>query len=270
MARWFKHSALASMEMPVRDILAKYGYAGVGVYWMIVERVALSEGEFTFVDLVRQFKCKAFTSSKIKELIFNFGCFDVSDKGKVTLRADSDSSSDSSDAFFDRGKGEGNSSNARTRNREDKKREEERERRVPAPSTVVPLGHRMRMDWVDEMKGRKGDVYFEMVCMKSGFGRLLSRYWDVAWDMYRSQVVLLGKDKDYCSESDVKTHFMYFVTHSPTHGEVMAALKEIADSNEDTDYMSTYTGPPLPEDAPPRPSHTAVYNENRNEWVEPR
>ncbi|MCQ2213762.1 MAG: hypothetical protein MJZ36_09000, partial [Bacteroidaceae bacterium] len=36
------------------------------------------------------------------------------------------------------------------------------------------------------------------------------------------------------------------------------------------DFMSTYFGPPLPDNAPPRPSHTAYFNFGSDKWEEPR
>ena len=126
---WFKHSVTASLELPVSQILAQYGYYGVGVFWTIMERVCMSEGQFTVADLQRQFANKGFGANKVKEIILGFGAFKLDAHARVSP-AESDENPQSDCGTIAKRSQKVPPSNARTYNnktRKDKEKEEDKE-----------------------------------------------------------------------------------------------------------------------------------------------
>ena len=89
--KWFKHSALASLQTPIRSIKEKYGYAGLGIFWCIVEAVYLNEGQLTIGEIKRMFWNKHFTKTKIEDILMGFGCFKFDTMSRVSLSEDSPS-----------------------------------------------------------------------------------------------------------------------------------------------------------------------------------
>lgn len=119
----------------------------------------------------------------------------------------------------------------------------------------------------------------ERVCMKSGFGPLLIKYFKEALEIFKDHVVLYGKEKTLNNQEDARSYFTnYTRAGKPTSKELHNALlaldaQQKAAAPPDAyryeqriEGRRTYLGCPIPEDAPPRPNGTTFWNEETHTW----
>jgi len=242
----------------------------------------MSDGQFTVAELQRMFCSRKFGKDAVRALIMDYGCFALDTHARVALANNPapDSAPDSvpdsaPDSVPD------THSNARTHLKTEKEKREDKNNNTPkSPHVVVVddgvdaamVSRKSCRDWIGEFLDRKNTEYCETVCQKSGFSTLLYNHWTDALDIFATHLKGTGDIDMRCTESEFKRHFNFYVTNVTTGARLQKCLTDLSqwEQKESTDYMSTYSGPPLPDDAPPRPSHTAMYNPNSGQWVEPR
>ena len=294
--KWFKHSVTASLELPVSQILAQYGYYGVGVFWTIMERVCMSEGQFTVADLQRQFANKGFGANKVKEIILGFGAFKLDAHARVSP-AESDENPQSDCGTIAKRSQKVPPSNARTYNnktRKDKEKDEDDNKRSSS-STSGPI--RIEDPDAEPLKeavlAKNGQHPLHMyeegfinapvlkpewfADMKAKFGaksEQLEKYWTDVVDIFRREYVCKGLWDKPVTEGMAYNYLYHFVClFQDTKAMVLEAINQYSEHDRkqtNDDFMSTYFGPPLPDNAPPRPSHTAYFNFGSDKWEEPR
>ena len=304
--KWFKHSANASRELPIREIIQKYGYHGIGVFWCIMEHVVLTDGTCTVAELQRMFASRKYGNDFVRSLIFDYGCFVVNTHAQVRLSDELPTVSTSNGAVNGTSNGAVNGttngtvndvSNARTCNnktRKDKEKEEDKETAAAVKKAAAandPVGIKIededRVAVAEAILREQGmermcDIFKQLysakrlfpqwqnqVCIKSGFGILLDKYWTIAVDMLQSFIIVHGKWEEFITVSRLQAFAQkYMCEWQDTRLELNKALTEQSNKDKADDFMSTYFGRPLPDDAPPRPSHTADWD--GGEWYEPR
>ena len=121
----------------------------------------------------------------------------------------------------------------------------------------------------------------ELACMKSGYSTLLVRHFDEAVRLFGEHVVLYGNQHQMHNVSDVQRYFVNFVASgSRTSKELYAKLQALERERQQgtenpyryeqrIDGRRCYMGCPLPDDAPPRPSPKAIWNNLAGCWHEP-
>lgn len=121
----------------------------------------------------------------------------------------------------------------------------------------------------------------ELACMKSGYSDLLMKYFDEAVKLFGQHVVLYGNQHQIHDVSDVQKYFVNFVasgsrTSKELHDKLQALERKRQQNNDNLyryeqciDGRRCYMGCPLPDDAPPRPSPKAIWNEREAYWYEP-
>ena len=121
----------------------------------------------------------------------------------------------------------------------------------------------------------------ELACMKSGYPKLLMEHFDEAVQLFGEHVVLYGNQYRMGDVSDVQKYFVNFVASgSRTSKELYARLQSLERKRQETaenlyryeqriDGKRCYMGCPLPDDAPPRPSPKAIWNNLEAYWYEP-
>lgn len=308
--KWFKHSTNATREIPIRDILARYGYHGVGVFWCLVEHVILTAGECTVAELQRMFCTRRFGKDFVKSLILDYDCFITDAHARVSLNPALSCASVEPDkgrtgkingAVNGVANGTVNGvangvtpTHARNidkdKNRIEKEATAKKAAAASSPSMVmmedpdmdgvkkyakVLQGEKKLSEWFDSFvdAAQKYPQWHEMVLMRSGYPIMLRDYWNMAMDMFKSFRICRGEWDNYVTETQAKKYIYNFLVEWPeTKQDVISELGERKrkDAHINTDYMSTYSGPPVPDDAPPRPSHTAFYNFADDVWEEPR
>ncbi|MBQ0046096.1 MAG: DUF4373 domain-containing protein [Prevotellaceae bacterium] len=282
--KWFKHSALASREVPIRDIKDKYGYHGLGVFWCIVEDIMMTKGKTTLGELKAKYRGNHFSRVKVESIIRDFGCFKIDSFTYVTVKGNflDESHDGSHDGSHDiacafkreeeiRKEKEVVKKNDDDNGGNENDNENQNENQNHNGNRRDGLRMRTKRDWCFNMQAYNGE-YREVVCMKSRFSMLLNKRWADAINYFACHLMMIGEIDMFCTETEFKRHFSIFVTNEVTGKalhEAMEAL-ENEERQKSPDFMSTYFGPPLPDDAPPRPSHTAVFDFNFKRWEEPR
>jgi len=285
--KWFKHFTLASSSEPLRSLIDKHSYTGIGVFWSIMEIVCLSDSMFTVDTIVKMLASKHLSKKKVEDIICNYGIFEVDDRNRVSVSeafieaADSAVSAENGITAGENARVDPEEIESNVRARIDKKREDkevevEEEKKNDAADDIKNLddGHwHKKGDWLAKLAQEVG-IYRETLCMKAvGWSSMLNKWWRNAVEMYREHITLQGKEDDVCGYDEVKSHFFYYITNGTTSPLVRQYLKDLereSKADEPEDFMKTYFGPELPEDAPPRPSHTAIFDFGDNKWIEPR
>lgn len=275
--KWFKHSALASKEMPVRGIKEKYGFYGVGIFWSIIEMVHLYDGKLTLKDLKQLYCNSRFSQAKIEEIIRESECLQLDNKMHVLFVKKHTAFTQllpSNACAIEREEEIRKEKEVVKKNDDDNggnENDNENQNQNHNGNRRDDLRMRTKRDWCFNMQAYNGE-YREVVCMKSRFSMLLNKRWTDAINYFACHLMMIGEIDMFCTETEFKRHFSIFVTNEVTGKalhEAMDALEK-EERIKSSDFMSTYFGPPLPDDAPPRPSHTAVFDFNFRRWEEPR
>lgn len=153
--------------------------------------------------------------------------------------------------------------------------EKEEEKTAAADPSVQSL--RPWQELVDSL--RPDSEWAEVACMKSGYGRLLAKYFSAAVQQFKQHVLLYGKGGGLLTLSDVHQYFANYTasgsrTSNALH-EVLLKLDAAAQSSSPDPYRHeqriggrrTYMGCPIPDNAPPRPDGTAIWNVRTEQWV---
>ena len=115
-----------------------------------------------------------------------------------------------------------------------------------------------------EMAADRGE-WHEMVCMKSGYGTLLHKYWEQAVTQWHQHVISYSTDSDVYSLQRARYYFNSFVKLSTKTGQDLKALLEVMEART---TQSVTEAEALPPGAPPRPSPKAIWNPAKEEWCE--
>lgn len=123
-------------------------------------------------------------------------------------------------------------------------------------------------------------IWVETACMKSGYSVLLAQHFQEAVGIFKQHILLYDKGKDLLNISDIRRYFANFITPgsltSKRLQEELLRLDRNARKNTVNPYRHeqhingkrTYLGCPIPNNAPPRPSDTAFWNEAMHTWSE--
>lgn len=301
--KWFKHSTLASKEVPVRDIRNKYGFYGLGIFWCIMEDVCLNEGRLTVGDLKRMYCSSRFSSTKVEDIILGFGCFKLDAHACVSvddnLIANMRSNEHAANTQQAHSSNTAVLSNARTYNREDKEKKR-KDNITTKPPTVGPVvidggdddiefkynlsSYRLNVDIENALKSlynapladrQKLDIDYH-------YDGMLVRNWIAVVDEFIKYWRAFHSNTKLQNISTLHTYFSGYIHKERKTGERLYAFLQAEEAmrrnaererqmeESKCDFMSTYFGPPLPDNAPPRPSHTAYFNFGSDRWEEPR
>ena len=118
----------------------------------------------------------------------------------------------------------------------------------------------------------------EVALMRSRFGPLIARNWEVAMEAFRRHVIANCRESDIRSVDDAKRYFLYYVTNPVTGPLLRQTLEEHerrhpglnAYRHEDPGSKPgnrRYNGMPLPDDAPPRPTARSDWDYTNGGWI---
>ncbi|WP_303006322.1 DUF7833 domain-containing protein [Bacteroides congonensis] len=128
---------------------------------------------------------------------------------------------------------------------------------------------------VDELAASR--TYMELAGQHSGLGLLFLEHQQQVIMLFKNHIRLYGKGGELLFLEDVRRYFSnYVAAGSPTCGRLrdvlLQELKE-RDSGNMSRFESiaggqrTYLGHVIPDDAPPRPDSSAVWDDVRKRWV---
>lgn len=277
--KWFKHNAMASYADDLLLIREELGFAGLGMYWQIMEILSLHNGRYSLRQIL-MLKCKGFPERKVWRVIELADALSVDQQGYVQLvKAEQGMSKELCSAVAQPDLAEQNDP-MRTREEENRiEREiekEEAEEEKPAADAAVQneeaqkqTGHSIAQvrAWLLDEHNR---VWREPMMMRSGYSMLLNRHWPQAVEFFISHLLAQDKLSNMVNEHDTRQYFSNFSKLSVASGRgLMDHLSALAQQQIAAPGAQS-TGPPLPEGAPPRPSPTAVWNYATDSWTELR
>ena len=122
----------------------------------------------------------------------------------------------------------------------------------------------------------------EVVCMQSGYGTLLMRHWETAIGQFALHITAYGTGRQIRSINDAQYYFNSFVKLTTASGKALkgalekleACLQSEADRSnpylyeEHINGIRYANGCPIPSQAPPRPSPSAVWDDASDTWNE--
>ena len=134
-------------------------------------------------------------------------------------------------------------------------------------SSFVPTWER----YIDELKD--DEQWMELVAMRSGLKQQFYTLFPRIVESFKCHVRAIGNEGHIVSSGDAKHYFWFFMNpSSPTYKNLILELQKPVDKGkhkyEDRDPTTgqrSYCGVPIPDDAPPRPNHQAVWCDGK--WV---
>ncbi len=339
---WFKHNFYASIDPRMRMLKKKLGYAGVGIYWEIVEYIESCRGIYPRNALYSMICTKRITRRIVDEVLDDFFLFETNEEGRVCLsdivagecdkeylkelmmaKAAEICSEETTEPSNSEEKGAqkitgdtpdcgremtGDTPNcgqktagypvsqgARVKNRREENRlDDDDDLRVacatlpsspssptPAQSTPDAPPKASWMKHVEPLR-QENTSWQETVCMKSGYGNLLRRRWQQAIDEFVKHIIEHDQGFSIHTSHDARYYFASYARQTVRSGQKLKDTLQQADDHDNAERQSQdpyryeqlidgnryANGCPIPAEAPPRPTSTAVWNEATGEWSE--
>ena len=121
------------------------------------------------------------------------------------------------------------------------------------------------------------ESYMELAGQRSGLGQLFLDHRKLIIRLFKEHIQLYGKTADLLFLDDMKRYFSNFIAEGSTscHKLREKLLMEIRKENSEDDSRfennvngkRTYLGHLIPDDAPPRPSASAVWDDVKKKWM---
>ena len=287
--QYIPHEVSMRNTSEVMNLIEKEGMEGYGIYWALMEYLRTQDDYIGDIEvlksLARQLRVRL---PKLKRIMENYGLFSCTEttflspklvevmkpfedrrarieaykrqKQKDNSLETSDVSSKKSDIVSFEGKGEGKGKV--TTSKEEKSG-------VGVVDTVPTTLAWER--YVDELANEQ--QWIEVMAMRSGLGLVFVNRFPEVLKHFKLHVQAVGNEKDIQSPSDAKRYFCFYNTPgSKPFRQLVDELQKPIDKGkykyEDRDPATgqrSYCGVPIPDDAPPRPNHQAVWCEGK--WV---
>ena len=294
-SNWFKHPLGLSNDKRLAQLLQEEGVKGYGTYLYLIEILSQQEDCSLSFHQLPLFERKGFHRRymelivrKYPELFIVEGddfCSAIDFGSSCTrsaqrLRTSYVEPKQNTPKSDNRLNNSNVNTSSRTHVREEKNREEKNHLQKDVVAAKRELVENERFG--ELLHGLTlQSSWGELACMKSGYSTLLDRHFDEAVRLFGEHVVLYGNQHQMHNVSDVQRYFVNFVASgSRTSKELYAKLQALERERQQDaenlyryeqciDGRRCYMGCPLPDDAPPRPSPKAIWNEHEAYWYEP-
>ena len=292
--QYIPHEVSMRNTSEVMNLIEKEGMEGYGIYWALMEYLRTQDDYIGDIEvlksLARQLRVRL---PKLKRIMVNYGLFSCTettflspklvevmkpfedrrarieaykrDKQKQNSLVISDVSSEKSDivSFEVKGKGEGKGKEERKTTSSLKEKDDD----GLVPVSITPAWER----YVDELRHEQS--WIEIMAMRSGLGKAFVQRFDKVLQLFKEHVQAVAHESHIVSPSEAKRYFCFFNTPgSATFQKLVDEFHKPADKgkykHEDRDPTTgkrSYCGVPIPDDAPPRPNHQAVWCDGK--WV---
>ena len=292
--QYIPHEISMRSTSEVMNLIENEGMEGYGIYWAIMEYLRVQDGYTgdiqSLKSLARQLRVRL---PKLKRIMENYGLFSCTettflspklvevmkpfedrrarieaykrDKQKQNSLEISEVSSKKSDivSFEVKGKGEGKGKEERKTTSSLKEKDDD----GLVPVSITPAWER----YVDEL--RHEQLWIEIMAMRSGLGKAFVQRFDKVLQLFKEHVQAVAHESHIVSPSEAKRYFCFFNTPgSATFQKLVDEFHKPADKgkykHEDRDPTTgkrSYCGILIPDDAPPRPNHQAVWCDGK--WV---
>ena len=297
--QYIPHEISMRNTTEVINLIEKEGSAGYGIYWALMEYLRVQDGYIGDIQalkpLKRQLKIR---QTKLDKVLRGYGLFVCNgntfyspklnevmkpfeqrrakieaykrNKEKENSLEISDVSSEKGDivSFEVKGKGEGKGEGKEDTSSpvSSSSTAEAAEEKVLS-SSFVPTWER----YIDELKD--DEQWMELVAMRSGLKQQFYTLFPRIVESFKRHVRAIGNEGHIVSSGDAKHYFWFFMNpSSPTYKNLILELQKPVDKGkykyEDRDPATgqrSYCGVAIPDDAPPRPNHQAVWCDGK--WV---
>ena len=291
--QYIPHEVSMRNTSEVMNLIEKEGMEGYGIYWALMEYLRTQDDYIGDIEvlksLARQLRVRL---PKLKRIMENYGLFSCTEttflspklvevmkpfedrrarieaykrqKQKENSLNISDVNSEKGDIVSFEVKGKGEGKGKVTTSKEEKKVDDDVV--VPAPPVILAWER-----YVDELANEQ--QWIEVMAMRSGLGLVFVNRFPEVLKHFKLHVQAVGSEKDIQSPSDAKRYFCFYNTPGSTpFRQLVAELQKPIDKgkykHEDRDPTTgqrSYCGVPIPDDAPPRPNHQAVWCDGK--WV---
>ena len=295
--QYIPHEVSMRSTTEVMNLIEKEGPAGYGIYWALMEYLRVQDGYIgdiqTLKTLKRELKIRqtkldkvlhvyglfvcngnTFYSPKLNEVMKPFEqrrakieAYKRNKQKENSLEISEVSSEKSGIVSFEvKGKGKGEGKEDTSSPISSSSTAEAAEEKVLS-SSFVPTWER----YIDELKD--DEQWMELVAMRSGLKQQFYTLFPRIVESFKRHVRAIGNEGHIVSSGDAKHYFWFFMNpSSPTYKNLILELQKPVDKGkykyEDRDPATgqrSYCGVPIPDDAPPRPNHQAVWCEDK--WV---
>ena len=297
--QYIPHEISMRSTTEVMNLIEKEGPAGYGIYWALMEYLRVQDGYIGDIQALKTLKRELkIRQTKLDKVLHGYGLFVCNgntfyspklnevmkpfeqrrakieaykrNKKKENSLETSDVSSEKSDivSFEVKGKGEGKGEGKEDTSSpiSSSSTAEAAEEKVLS-SSFVPTWER----YIDELKD--DEQWMELVAMRSGLKQQFYTLFPRIVESFKRHVRAIGNEGHIVSSGDAKHYFWFFMNpSSPTYKNLILELHKPVDKGkykyEDRDPTTgkrSYCGVPIPDDAPPRPNHQAVWCDGK--WV---
>lgn len=277
---WFKHNGNASFDSRMVALQEALGYFGIGVYWTMVERIECwGDGIYPRKRLIQELAHTRTDKVKMAQVLDDFNLFVTLESGFVILKKGSYGVKSVSTSTPNESENKQNNVTNDTESTSQRARvytEEDKIKTNTSSSSSMTNIKTLKNEnikkslsdktsrFAAEMAADRGE-WHEMVCMKSGYGTLLHKYWEQAVTQWRQHVISYSTDSDVYSLQRARYYFNSFVKLSTKTGQNLKALLEVMEARA---TQSATEADALPPGAHPRPSPKAIWNPASETWCE--
>ena len=134
--------------------------------------------------------------------------------------------------------------------------------------------------WEELVDGLSQDSgWVDIACMKSGYGMLMKTYFKEAVNFFKQHIRSYDKGSELLDMKEIHRYFVNFTspgsrTSKQLHEHLEALNRQCRAKWPDPyrfeqrlDGQRIYQGCPIPDDAPPRPDETAIWNATECIWI---
>lgn len=288
---FFKHDATAADDEKILLLIEQEGLKGYGAYWILIEALRKQDDLCSSFGVLRSLAIRSrVRQAYLVHIVKDFGLFVIEGdrfysagmKRRMAkyLRGTAyqsvkQSVKEECNALTD-------SANVAVHARETEQNRKEKILSVVDVDTIEgqqPV--RPYPGWeslVDEMAA--SEDYMNQAGMHSGLGKLFISHEKYIVRLFKNQICLQGKQGRMMNLSEVKSYFSNFVANgSVTNKKIRMALKQAMSSQQNerngqhayryeqlVNGKRMYLGHDIPDDAPPRPDFSAVWDEVKRKW----
>lgn len=272
---WYKVPVNLMDDERIAELVAQKGAAGLGVYFILLCELYRRPSRCLTMTQVKAIKCTGATQKTIQSVVNDFGLFRKDSMGHVYSVIDYLGFSDE------------------VNNNDD---DIDHDVAIESESPLSPTPARVYIDKdIDQDKDNnhhdeddadfiaqipKDTQWTQVTLMNSGFGDLIMRNWEFALDVFRKQAIANCNIEKIHNVNDAMRYFHFYVTNTTSGGMLRKALEDHERLNPQQNPYShedpgscpghrSYSGIPLPDDAPPRPDGRADWGFDLNRWISP-
>ena len=288
--QYIPHEVSMRTTSEVMKLIEKEGMTGYGIYWAVMEYLRAQDNYVGDIGAMKHLSRQLKTSiDRLMRILKDYGLFEVTDftfqsrKLNSMMKPledkrkamDKRSCDDRRTTALQEARNplETNSDVSLSKVKESK---EENTPSISSSSAEAAAGKTIKYtpaweQYVDSLQ--QEEQWKELMAMRTGLKKDFYAFYPRIVESFKQHVRLLGNEGRILSPSDAKHYFCFYldpgsVTFKKLWEELHKPIDKGKYKHEDRDPTTgqrSYCGVPIPDDAPPRPNHQAVWCDGK--WV---